>query len=193
MFKNVRYLYKMLGTTDISGIGDGTATGGLSTLNSNLDGLAFGENKGGRNLIDFNSRIVDALLNNSTGAVVKNSSSVGYWISPFIPVKAGEKYALNNVSNSDIYWYDANYSFIIKNENVGFNNLITAPSNAKFLRFDCNDNTTIHSNAIIVENDSTIPYEPYIPSVKMLADEVSAQKNDLSKLKDAIIAMGGTV
>ena len=36
MFKNVRYLYKMLGTTDISGIGNGTVTGGLSTLNSNL-------------------------------------------------------------------------------------------------------------------------------------------------------------
>lgn len=37
MFKNVRYLYKMLGTTDISKIGDGTITGALSTLNSNLD------------------------------------------------------------------------------------------------------------------------------------------------------------
>ena len=36
MFKNVRYLYKMLGTTDISGIGNGTVTGGLSALNSNL-------------------------------------------------------------------------------------------------------------------------------------------------------------
>lgn len=37
MFKNVRYLYKMLGSTDISGIGDGTVTGGLNTLNSNLE------------------------------------------------------------------------------------------------------------------------------------------------------------
>lgn len=36
MFKNVRYLYKMLGTTDISAIGNGTVTGGLSELNSNL-------------------------------------------------------------------------------------------------------------------------------------------------------------
>ena len=36
MFKNVRYLYKMLGTTDISGIGDGTCSGAISTLNSNL-------------------------------------------------------------------------------------------------------------------------------------------------------------
>lgn len=36
MFKNVRYLYKMLGTTNISSIGNGTVTGAISTLNSNL-------------------------------------------------------------------------------------------------------------------------------------------------------------
>ena len=37
MFKNVRYLYKMLGTTDISSVGDGTVKGAISTLNSNLE------------------------------------------------------------------------------------------------------------------------------------------------------------
>lgn len=36
MFKNIRYLYKLIGTTDISAIGNGTVTGGLSALNSNL-------------------------------------------------------------------------------------------------------------------------------------------------------------
>lgn len=36
MFKNIRFLYKMLGTTDISAIGDGTVTNALSTLNGNL-------------------------------------------------------------------------------------------------------------------------------------------------------------
>lgn len=33
MFKNVRYLYKMLGTTDISAIGGGTVTGAISSQN----------------------------------------------------------------------------------------------------------------------------------------------------------------
>ena len=37
--KNIRYLFKMIGSTDISAIGDGTLTGGLSTLNSNLDNV----------------------------------------------------------------------------------------------------------------------------------------------------------
>lgn len=36
MFKNVRYLYKMLGTTDISKIGNGTCTGAISSLNDGL-------------------------------------------------------------------------------------------------------------------------------------------------------------
>ena len=161
---------------------DTEVKGSINELNSNLDRLEFGEVAGGRNLLDFNSRIVDVLLNNTTGEVVKNSTSVGYWISQFIPVKAGEKYAVNNTSNSDMYWYDDNYSFIIKSQNVGFNKLTTAPSNAKFLRIDCSDKETIHSNAIIVENDSTIPYESYIPSVKMLAGVVNQQNERLADL-----------
>ena len=159
---------------------DTEVKGSIDELNSNLDRLEFGEVAGGKNLLDFNSRIVDTLLNNTTGEVVKNSTSVGYWVSPFIPVKAGEKYAVNNTSNSDMYWYDDNYSFIIKSQNVGFNKLTTAPSNAKFLRIDCSDKETIHSSAIIVENDSTITYEPYIPSVKMLAGVVNKQNESLS-------------
>lgn len=41
MFKNVRYLYKMLGTTDISNIGNGTCTGAISSLNSGLANKYF--------------------------------------------------------------------------------------------------------------------------------------------------------
>ena len=36
MAKNVRYLYKMLGSTDISSLGDGTVTGALSSLNTDI-------------------------------------------------------------------------------------------------------------------------------------------------------------
>ena len=37
IFKNVRWLLSKMGTTDISTLGDGTVTGALSTLNSNID------------------------------------------------------------------------------------------------------------------------------------------------------------
>lgn len=36
MFKNIRYLLRMLGSTNISSIGDGTITGAVSSLNGNL-------------------------------------------------------------------------------------------------------------------------------------------------------------
>lgn len=39
IFKNVRWLLSKMGTTDISSIGNGTVTGALSTLNSNMIGL----------------------------------------------------------------------------------------------------------------------------------------------------------
>lgn len=39
MFKNIRYLYKMLGTTNISAIGGGTVTGAISKLNTDLDNI----------------------------------------------------------------------------------------------------------------------------------------------------------
>ncbi|MCI9142084.1 MAG: hypothetical protein HFH87_05595, partial [Lachnospiraceae bacterium] len=36
MFKNLRYLKKLLGSTDISAIGDGTVTGALNSLNTGM-------------------------------------------------------------------------------------------------------------------------------------------------------------
>lgn len=36
MFKNIRFLYKMLGTTDISSLGDGSVTSAISALNVSL-------------------------------------------------------------------------------------------------------------------------------------------------------------
>ena len=45
MFKNVRYLYRMLGTTDISGIGDGTVTGAIRELNTGINPKGVGKNR----------------------------------------------------------------------------------------------------------------------------------------------------
>lgn len=39
MFKNIRFILGKLGTTDISSIGNGTVTGALSELNSNLNNI----------------------------------------------------------------------------------------------------------------------------------------------------------
>lgn len=41
-FKNVRYLWKLMGTTSLSGIGNGTVTGAISQLNTGLDWKLIG-------------------------------------------------------------------------------------------------------------------------------------------------------
>lgn len=41
LFHNVRYLYELLGSNDISKLADGTVTGALSKLNTDLGGIKF--------------------------------------------------------------------------------------------------------------------------------------------------------
>ena len=64
MFKNIRFLYKMLGTTDISAIGDGTVTNALSTLNSNLNILILDTH-------DDNAKTMEDILTNYANQNIK--------------------------------------------------------------------------------------------------------------------------
>lgn len=59
MFKNIRYLYKMLGTIDISNIGDGTVTGGIDAIgnklgNTDISAIGDGTVTGGLNALNSN-------------------------------------------------------------------------------------------------------------------------------------------
>lgn len=71
MFKNVRYLYKMLGTTDISSIGGGTVTGAISSQNDALATLIF-------NLGNIQSGWVDLQSNGSGFIEVEVTLKVPY-------------------------------------------------------------------------------------------------------------------
>lgn len=60
MFKNIRYLYKILGTTDISNIGDGTLTGGIDAIgnklgNTDISGIGDGTMTGGLRVLSNNA------------------------------------------------------------------------------------------------------------------------------------------
>lgn len=73
MFKNVRYLYKMLGTTDISSIGGGTVTGAISSQN---DALAKHKNSG-----DHDSRYyTETEINNFLAKKISASQYGAYFI-----------------------------------------------------------------------------------------------------------------
>lgn len=51
IFKNVRWLLSKMGTTDISAIGNGTVTGALSTLNSNIEIIQYDLSGTGYNFV----------------------------------------------------------------------------------------------------------------------------------------------
>ena len=77
MVKNVRWLYNKLGTVDISGIGNGTVSSGLNTVQSGLNGKAdSGHTHGVGDLPVSNSQV------NSTSYVP--SSSVTYSLNTLI-------------------------------------------------------------------------------------------------------------
>ena len=61
MFKNVRYLYKMLGSTDISSIGGGTVTGAISSQNEDLSQL--------------NTNLADLIIQH---AIISKNGTYGY-------------------------------------------------------------------------------------------------------------------
>ncbi len=81
MFKNIRWLYKMLGTTDIASIGDGTLTGAVSKLNTDLQGMDgikcidFGAYDGSKKTLDD---VVKEILNKFPLAL--NDTYIGYFV-----------------------------------------------------------------------------------------------------------------
>lgn len=98
MFKNVRYLYKMLGTTDISKIGNGTCTGAISSLN---DGL--------KNTIGDNGSILSTLNNKIFISEYQNNLVIKYNIDP-----GKDYYAELSISPSGVYF--------LKNDSNGYRN-----------------------------------------------------------------------
>ena len=84
MFKNVRYLWKMLGSTDISGIGDGTATGALSAINSifGIEAYEYDSAKsyGAKSVVVHNGKFYKSSLTiGASHAPVTGDFDASYW------------------------------------------------------------------------------------------------------------------
>lgn len=96
MFKNVRYLYKMLGTTDISKIGNGTCTGAISSLSSSLanhlplsggtmTGTIIGQHKlPGSTASDSNGMVLGVQTTSNTGIFNGNGDGNGAGVANLI-------------------------------------------------------------------------------------------------------------
>jgi hypothetical protein len=108
MFKNVRYLYKVLGTTDISGIGDGTVKDAISVLNSNLTAI----------VVNVNSSLNITMPDNKTVGVL--FVSIGTTANAYI--LKYNNISTNMTGNATPYieaTYNSIRSYTVKNTNTG--------------------------------------------------------------------------
>ena len=81
MANNIRWLYKKLGTTDISVIGGGTVTGAISKLNTDLGSKQATINGGASTITSSNLTANRALVSNASGKVAVSAvtaTELGY-------------------------------------------------------------------------------------------------------------------
>ena len=148
----------------------------VSTQNESLGDLAYGEFAGGKNLLNPSVLTYTEVTKIKFNAPPKLVAGKHYMISAYNKKDGTEVSA----ANLEFRWLDANDKMIYSSNTSTFKNGFDATEsmvNASYV--------TLYSNMIgtfyvqLEEGTTATEYEPYIPSVKMLADEVSAQNESL--------------
>ena len=153
----------------------------IRTQNSNLDMLEFGEVAGGKNLIDYSKCKFGYTIQDNTGLIKPKSDC---YVTEIIPIEPNTTYTISGTSSSFRVEFDENLNSLM--EKYYTDTTFTTKPTAKYIRFNSlienPDDGTLYNHPQLEKGNVKTPYEPYIPSVKMLAEEVSTQKNDLDKL-----------
>lgn len=144
-------------------------------VNNNLDGLAYGENAGASNLWDEQWELGGLLWSN--GSLIDLTDRIRS--KNYIEIKPNTTYTATGSAEKGACFYDSNKTFIESNTYIV--STFTTPNNAKYMLFI--NNSTTYNNDIAIIEGTRGTYKPYIPSVKMLADEVSAQNDSLEDLE----------
>lgn len=183
-----------LSSTSINPVQNKVVKAELDKVNSNLDGLEFGEVAGGKNLfkeyVNMNGYSISNEKYNGYPVIYRKGSWDGAKANTII--KAGKTYAVTLYAKGtgQIALYGST-SFTapartITSDWIRYGWVISVTSDTNELRVEnvSDSGETYIACMQIEEGTKATDYEPYIPSVKMLAEEVNQQKNDLSNLKD---------
>ena len=146
----------------------------VNQLNSNLDGLQYSDIAGGKNLLDLPNpySVTGTYYKIITVKVKKNTN---YTLSVGSVTSSVYQAIIVRPINSDtniIAKYSAPY---IMPFNSGDNESIRI----LFYSGNTTSGTSVYSDVQLEYGTTATPYEPYIPSVKMIAEEVSAQNESL--------------
>ena len=144
-------------------------------LNSNLDTLSYGESHGGKNLFDKSNVKIGKCIDNSNGDEWNWDESCA---SDYIYIKNCASISISGTKITSYgAFYDENKDYISGFAYAG-NSTFNVDSNVAYVRVGV---PIVNINSFQLEvGSSATPYEPYIPSVKMLAEEVSSQNESLS-------------
>ena len=189
-----------LSSTSVNPVQNKVVKAEFDKINSNLDTLEFGEVAGGKNL--FNPKcLLNATYNEKTSTITVSSNNskaldmvfkenTQYTFSAYVKQSSSTINIRLNIiytdgtSNSALFTQSTSEVYLSATSKSG--------KTISEVKWDFGNNgTATYRNFQIEEGSIATEYEPYIPSVKMLADEVFAQnesldqlKNDLSNLKD---------
>ena len=145
---------------------DTEVKGSIAELSSNLDTLEFGEIAGSKNLVYKTIKNANIETN---GTIIATTDTTDIHVAK---VESGKTYTLT--ADSTVYaFYSVEPNLGIKSYDssrvTSGSRTITIPSGVSYLAFrTLNKYTT----PMVNEGSTSLPYEPYIPSVKMLADKI---------------------
>ena len=161
----------------------------IDEVNSNLTDLKVNEVAGGKNLIDYSKCKLGYWIQDITGLIKPKSDC---YVTEIIPIEPNTTYTISGTSSSFRVEFDENLNSLM--ENYETDTTFTTKPTARYIRFnsyieDQNDGT-LYNHPQLEKGNVKTPYEPYLPSVKMLAYEVNQQKNDLDMLEFGEVAGG---
>lgn len=156
---NAKYYYQQAKSTDVS------------QLRQDVDELEYSDVSGGKNIIDLPNPLTIS----------------GTWFTAYkFKCKKNTVYTIN--FNIDSYTVNRGCGIYDNEENRlsdflyssgSFNSGNNEELNLHLYSGNATSGTTIYSDIQIEEGTTATPYEPYIPSVKMLSEKVEAQNDSL--------------
>lgn len=206
-------LVKIAGTptidTDLSNVSKNpvqnkVVTEKINEINSNLDGLGYGEN-GAYNILDL-SKLKTLGFSIEEGNITNVITDTRTSFDLYIMFEKKDGTYINSVTERNLQNKSKDFTFSIPSgskkmsikHNGASNDIYIAVFNISDFGLKENDTITVHisvssgnptvvggiviNELAIVKGSTFTGYKPYIPSVKMLAEEVNQQKNDLDKL-----------
>lgn len=202
-----------LSSTSVNPVQNKVVKAEFDHVNSNLSELKYGEVAGGKNLLQNGDDLLKAseTVKNKDGSYTCTLSRLQQTskINPFFKLdyKNNTQYTVSmNVSNTTadtiyLLWrYDDGTTSEASRFNIN-DNLIRIAKTSQVgktcigleISYGTSLGRTTISDIQIEEGTQATDYEPYIPSVKMLAEEIGKQKNDLSNLKNGTTSVAKAV